>query len=104
MREEPMETLNIDKGARDAQARVPAADQPLADADALDAAVMNALHWDFAVPRHRVAAHCEKGWVTLTGEVDRPYQRGSAEAAARRVSGVLGVTNEIAVKPRAGRA
>jgi osmotically-inducible protein OsmY len=96
-----METLNVDK---DAPGRAPAVDKPWAEADAFSAAVLNALHWDFAVPRHRVAAHCEKGWVTLTGEVDRPYQRSSAEAAARRVSGVVGVSNEITVKPRAGQA
>jgi osmotically-inducible protein OsmY len=99
-----METSNARSGARDALGRAPDGDKPQADADALGVAVMNALHWDFAVPRHRVAACCEKGWVTLTGEVDRPYQRGSAEAAARRVSGVLGVTNEITVRARGGQA
>jgi len=96
-----METLNVRPGARGASGRARRGDEPPGDADALSAAVLNALHWDFAVPRHRVAAHCENGWVRLTGEVDRPYQRGSAEAAARRVSGVLGVTNEIVVRARA---
>jgi osmotically-inducible protein OsmY len=58
-------------------------------------AVANALHWDFAVPRHRVFAHCDGGWVTLTGEVERAYQRSAAEADVRRVEGVRGVTNAI---------
>ena len=58
-------------------------------------AVANALHWDFAVPRHRVVAHCDRGWVTLTGEVERAYQRSAAEADVRRVEGVRGVTNAI---------
>jgi osmotically-inducible protein OsmY len=59
--------------------------------------VMNALFWDAAVPRDRVLAKCDKGWVTLTGEVDRPYQKSSAEADARKIRGVIGVTNAIKV-------
>jgi len=60
-------------------------------------AVANALHWDFALPRYRVVAHCDGGWVTLTGEVERAYQRSAAEADVLRVEGVRGVTNAITV-------
>lgn len=63
----------------------------------LAAEVLNALYWDCALPRDRVRAHCDKGWVTLTGEVERTYQRSLAEADARRVRGVVGVTNTITV-------
>jgi osmotically-inducible protein OsmY len=59
--------------------------------------VLNALYWDLAVPPDRVCATCEQGWVTLTGEVDRPYQKSSAEADVRKIRGVVGVTNEIKV-------
>ena len=45
--------------------------------------VLNALFWDLAAPADRVSVKCEKGWVTLTGEVERPYQK---EAALRRTS------------------
>jgi osmotically-inducible protein OsmY len=34
-------------------------------------AVLNALHWDLAVPRNRVNVQVERGHVTLTGTVDR---------------------------------
>ena len=68
-------------------------------ADEVADAVANALHWDFALPRHRIVAHCEGGWVTLTGEVERTYQRSAAEADALRVKGVRGVTNAITVSP-----
>lgn len=61
------------------------------------AKVLNALYWDLAVPRDRVSARCERGWVTLTGDVDRPYQRSSAEADVRNTRGVVGVTNQIRV-------
>ncbi|HEY1944534.1 MAG TPA: BON domain-containing protein [Roseiarcus sp.] len=67
--------------------------------DDIETGVMNALFWDAAVPTERISAKCEKGWVTLTGEVERPYQRTSAEADARKIRGVIGVTNEIKVSP-----
>jgi osmotically-inducible protein OsmY len=66
--------------------------------------IMNALYWDAAVPTNRVSARCEKGWVTLMGDVDRPYQKSSAESDARRIRGVIGVTNEIKVGPIADEA
>ena len=33
-----------------------------------------------------MSAKCEKGWVTLTGEVNRPYQKSSAGADVRKIS------------------
>ncbi len=63
--------------------------------DDVQALVLNALYWDLAVPPHRVRVQVENGWVTLSGTVDRPYQRGCAESDARRIPGVVGVTNQI---------
>ena len=59
-------------------------------------AVLTALHWDLAVPRNRIDVRVRNGWVTLTGKVDRPYEKTCAHADARNCPGVLGVTNEIA--------
>ena len=61
------------------------------------AEVANALHWEVAVPRNRVTANVREGWVTLNGTVERPYEKTCAEAVVRRVRGVVGVHNEIAV-------
>jgi osmotically-inducible protein OsmY len=66
-------------------------------ADAVADAVANALYWDFALPRDRIVARCDGGWVTLSGRVERAYQRSSAEADVLRVDGVRGVTNAITV-------
>ena len=66
-------------------------------AEDIGASVNNALFWDAAVPSERITAKCEKGWVTLSGVVDRAYQKTSAEADARRIRSVIGVTNEIRV-------
>ena len=61
------------------------------------AEVANALHWELAIPRHRVSAEVKGGVVTLHGVVERGYQKSCAEATVRRVPGVVGVRNEIAV-------
>jgi osmotically-inducible protein OsmY len=68
--------------------------------DDVEARVLNALHWDLAVPPHRVKVEVENGWVTMSGTVDRYYQRTCAESDARRVPGVLGVNNHIRLRRR----
>ncbi len=78
---------------------LPGSEPGVADADVnIRLAVLNALHWDLAVPRDRLQVKVESGWVTLSGDVDREYSRTSAEAHARVVPGVTGVTNAISVK------
>ena len=67
--------------------------------DDLKTEVLNALQWDLAVPRHRVKVEVQNGWVTMSGVVDRPYQLSCAESDARRIPGVVGVTNEIRLAP-----
>jgi hypothetical protein len=62
------------------------------------AEVANALYWDIAIPRHRVTAEVDGGRVTLQGVVEWAYQRSLAEADVRRVPGVTGIKNEIAVR------
>ena len=61
--------------------------------------VLNALHWDLAVPRDRLKVEVENGWVTMSGMVDRSYQRTCAKSDARRVPGVVGVINQIRLAP-----
>jgi osmotically-inducible protein OsmY len=67
--------------------------------DRIKLAVMTALHWDLAVPRNRVQVNVNRGWVTLTGQVRRDYEKSRAEADARMTRGVAGVTNEIDCDP-----
>jgi osmotically-inducible protein OsmY len=58
------------------------------------------LSWDVLVPSEAVQAKVQQGWVTLSGEVDWQYQRTATEDDVRKLSGVLGVTNLITIKPR----
>ena len=60
-------------------------------------AVLNALHWNLAVPRNRVSVEVRDGWVTLTGRVEMPYSKSCAERDALSAPDVRGVTNSIAV-------
>jgi len=56
--------------------------------------------WDTTIPSGKVTVKVEKGWVTLGGEVEWQFQRMGAETAVRKLSGVIGVTNQITIGPR----
>ena len=53
-----------------------------------EAAVLNALIADEALPAETMHVHASDGTVTLSGRVDFPYQREEAEEAAIAVPGV----------------
>jgi osmotically-inducible protein OsmY len=58
----------------------------------------SAFKWHALIPAERIRVKVEKGWVTLTGEVDWEYQRRNAEKAVRPLTGVVGVSNGITLK------
>ncbi|WP_020174772.1 BON domain-containing protein [Methyloferula stellata] len=68
--------------------------------DEIAAAAVDRLGWDVSVPRDTVKVNVEQGWVTLTGEVDWHYQKLAAEQDVHRLYGVVGVSNQITIKPR----
>ncbi|HKH80669.1 MAG TPA: BON domain-containing protein [Methylovirgula sp.] len=68
--------------------------------DEIAAAAVDRLAWDVAIPCDAVKIKVEKGWVTLTGEVDWYFQKEAAEQDVRRLFGVVGVSNQISIKPR----
>ena len=63
-------------------------------------AAVNRLKWDSSVPVDVVKAKVEKGRITLTGEVDWHYQQQAAVDDVRGILGVIGVSNDITIKPR----
>ncbi|MGI9067819.1 MAG: BON domain-containing protein [Pyrinomonadaceae bacterium] len=63
-------------------------------------AVRNALEWDALVPNELIQSTVSNGWVTLEGEVDYWRERNDAEQAIRRLAGVVGVINGIAIRKR----
>jgi osmotically-inducible protein OsmY len=63
----------------------------------LAVAAQAALDADKFVPHGAVDVDVVEGWMTLSGEVRRHYQRLAAEHAVSRLDGVLGVTDKIAI-------
>ncbi|MEU4566983.1 BON domain-containing protein [Micromonospora sp. NPDC023956] len=63
-------------------------------------AAARALEWDAFVAVEAVEVTVADGWVTLRGRVDWEYQRRAADRAVGRLTGVRGVSNGIAVRPR----
>jgi osmotically-inducible protein OsmY len=64
-------------------------------------AAVAALKWNTVVPNDRVTVTAANGWLTLNGTLDWQYQKDAAARAVRDLMGVKGVTNNIAVQPRA---
>ena len=60
---------------------------------------LNVLNWDLSVPKDKVKIKVEKGWITLSGDVNWYYQKNAAESDVRKLLGVMGVSNQIAIKP-----
>ena len=70
------------------------------DDEAIAAAAIERLGWDVTIPRDAVQVTVTKGWVTLAGQVDWSYQRDAAQHGVRGLHGVVGVSNQIAIRPR----
>lgn len=85
------------KGAKgivnDLQVKIPGV-LSRSDADIAHAAV-NALRWHIQVPEDRIRVKVSNGWLTLEGEVDRYFEKESAERAVRYLTGLKGLTNLI---------
>ena len=61
--------------------------------------IRQALKLDSDVPDERITVQVHNGLATLEGNVSATLQKEAAEADARKVRGVLDVTNLIDVQP-----
>ncbi|ODA91898.1 ornithine aminotransferase [Mesorhizobium sp. SEMIA 3007] len=62
---------------------------------------LHTISWNTVIPEGAVQVKVQNGWVTLTGKVDWQYQKAGAANAIQYLAGVLGVYNNIEVKPHA---
>jgi|HubBroStandDraft_4_1064222.scaffolds.fasta_scaffold19774_2 osmotically-inducible protein OsmY len=85
------------KGIADELKVVYPLDQRLDDASVAKRA-LQVLSWDAMVPL-TVKVGVDGGWLTLSGEVSWNYQKDAAEYDVQKLSGVVGVTNEITIRP-----
>jgi osmotically-inducible protein OsmY len=67
------------------------------DAD-IARSVKSILGWSVALPEDPIKVSVEKGWLTLSGEVEWQYQRQDAAKRVRNLSGVTGVSNQISIR------
>ena len=68
--------------------------------DEIAAAAIDRLAWDVSVPRDSVLVKVENGWVTLSGQLDWHYQKQAVEQNIRPLFGVVGVSNQLTIKPK----
>ncbi|MDC8773707.1 BON domain-containing protein [Roseateles albus] len=68
------------------------------DADIAGSA-RNILSWTSSLPTDAVKVLVEGGWLTLSGDVEWQFQRQDAADSVRYLLGVIGVSNQIAIKP-----
>jgi osmotically-inducible protein OsmY len=57
------------------------------------------LAWDARVPLDAIKVKVEKGWVTLSGQVASWNQREAAMSDVEKLSGVVGASDLIAIRP-----
>jgi osmotically-inducible protein OsmY len=60
--------------------------------------IIKAAKWNWDIPKNKIKAKVEKGWVTLSGEVDFNYQREAVEDLVKNHSGITGVTDNITIE------
>lgn len=84
--------------ANDIQVRLPGSDERPDPELAREAA--KAIQQELPVSGSMIKATVRNGWITLEGDVEWNYQRERAESAVRRLRGVKGVINLIAIRPR----
>lgn len=63
-------------------------------------AAVNALKWNSLIPADKVSVSVSQGWVTLKGDLDWNYQKEAADRVIRDLIGVVGVSDNITVRPR----
>jgi osmotically-inducible protein OsmY len=70
------------------------------DDEEIAAAAVERLRWESSIPSGAVKVKVDKGWITLTGEIDWHYQVEAAKSAIRGLRGVTGLWDHITVKPK----
>lgn len=85
--------------ADDLEVRLPALDERPDPEIVRDA--ISALKAELPFSSENIRVIAKNGWLTLEGEVEWNYARATAASVVKRVRGVKGVTNSIALKPKA---
>jgi osmotically-inducible protein OsmY len=84
--------------AEEIEVRYPG-DKRTAD-DEIARRAVHILEWYGVLPQEAIRVTVQKGRLTLDGQVNWHYQKKAAEDAVRKLSGLVGITNNIAIAPQ----
>jgi osmotically-inducible protein OsmY len=70
--------------------------------DSIAERIANILKWNVSLRDSKIQAQVDQGHVTLTGEVEWPYQKQMAAHRVEELQGVLGIHNELRVRRKDG--
>lgn len=56
------------------------------------------LSWDSSLPKERIRITVQGGWLYLEGDVDWQFQRTTAQDRVSRLTGLVGVVNNITIR------
>lgn len=91
-----MHVRGVQAVAQEIEVRYP--EHKKASDDEIAMRALRVLAWHAGIPDDAVQVKVQGGFVTLTGELDWQFQRFSAEAAVRKLSGVTGVYDQITLR------
>lgn len=60
--------------------------------------IVHVFAWNSLIPKESVQVKVERGYVTLTGKVDWHYQSQAARDSVAKISGVVGICNNITIQ------
>jgi osmotically-inducible protein OsmY len=83
--------------AEEIQVRFPF--QPKTADDQIAKRAIDILKWNSTIAKFSIDVLVQQGWITLSGFVDWQFERNVAEDCVRKLSGVVGVSNDIKLKP-----
>lgn len=83
--------------AQEVDVRLPS-EKKIAD-DEIAARAVRIIGWSSALPEGQIQVSVHQGKVTLTGKVGRYFQKTAAERAVHKLTGVIGVVNDITMEP-----
>ena len=63
--------------------------------------ILDLFKYNILIPEEHIVVKVEKGWVSLTGDVEWNFQSIEAAKAAGKVSGVVGVSNNLTIRNHA---
>jgi hyperosmotically inducible protein len=70
------------------------------DDDQIAKRAIDILKWNSSVSPYQIDVLVEAGWITLSGIVNRQFEKLAAEECVRKLTGIVGVTNKIQLNGR----